>query len=411
MKIGASKNKKIFFFCFGSLIFLANFLFFLKAQAGVPVVSNSAPAFFTDSASAADLRKKYSESAIKVKILIVPGHEPDSGGAEFGKLKERDFNLVLAKDLNNFLQTDGKFEVVLSRNDKGFNPVISDYLDKNKTAIEKFIEEQRNKMGGLVEAGQVSLADGVNHNFAKPEVATELFGINKWANENGVDILIHLHVNDYAGRKNNKAGKYNGFSIYVPEKQFSNSKASIALAESISGQLSQILEKSNLPKEGGGVVEDQELIAIGSNNSLKSPSLVIEYGYIYEQQYKNEAIRNVIFNELAYRTYLGIHNFFGDVGKDFGEFSFQSLPYQWQKTLKKGLVFNRDVLELQFALADEGLFPTYGKDKRDCRFNGIFGDCTAAAVKNFQKRYAISPASGFVGGLTLKKLNSLYGKK
>ena len=45
----------------------------------------------------ADLRSRYDDARAsgnkKVKILIVPGHEPIYGGAEFGALKERDMNV------------------------------------------------------------------------------------------------------------------------------------------------------------------------------------------------------------------------------------------------------------------------------------------------------------------------------
>ena len=39
---------------------------------------------------------------------------------------------------------------------------------------------------------------------------------------------------------------------------------------------------------GEGVVEDQELIAIGSFNTLNPIGLLIEYGYIYESQFYNK---------------------------------------------------------------------------------------------------------------------------
>src|ERR1035437_4782110 len=35
----------------------------------------------------------------KVHVLIVPGHEPDSGGAQFGKIYERDLVVEIGKDL------------------------------------------------------------------------------------------------------------------------------------------------------------------------------------------------------------------------------------------------------------------------------------------------------------------------
>jgi len=129
------------------------------------------------------------------------------------------------------------------------------------------------------------------------------------ANENKIDIVIHIHFNDYPRRNQKQAGRYSGFAIYVPEPQFSNGRASKALADSVSSQLKKNFPVSNMPLEKSGVVEDQNLIATGANNSLDSAVLFIEYGYIYESQFVNPQTQLSAIKELTFQTHQGIKNF------------------------------------------------------------------------------------------------------
>ena len=66
---------------------------------------------------------------------------------------------------------------------------------------------------------------------------------------------------------------------------------------------------SDLPAESSALIEDQELIAVGSNASRDGVSVLVEYGYIYEPPFRNEEAREAMFKELAYQTYIGIKKF------------------------------------------------------------------------------------------------------
>ena len=132
------------------------------------------------------------------------------------------------------------------------------------------------------------LNNQVEHNFATVDTALKLYAINKWANENNIEIVFHIHFNDYPGRKFNQIGEYTGFSIYVPEYQLPNHRASSKLAESLKNQLEKYFTKSDLPAESSALIEDQELIAVGSNASRDGVSVLVEYGYIYEPPFRNE---------------------------------------------------------------------------------------------------------------------------
>ena len=123
------------------------------------------------------------------------------------------------------------------------------------------------------------------------------------------------------------AGKYDGFTIYVPDHQYSNATASKAIGDAIAVRLNAYHATSTAPKENKGVVPDQELIATGSNNSAGAASLLIEYGYIYEPQFQEPSVRSAAINDYAYQPYLGLQDFFKDpVASAYGSNSF---PYDW----------------------------------------------------------------------------------
>src|SRR5690348_1417178 len=109
-------------------------MFRLAVIIGALTVNLVAATFFIQSISANELRDKYKnvdETNKKVKIILVPGHEPDYGGAEYGSLKERDMTVDLALRLADKLKADKRFEVVLTRDKAGWNPDLQKYFDDN----------------------------------------------------------------------------------------------------------------------------------------------------------------------------------------------------------------------------------------------------------------------------------------
>lgn len=396
----------------------------------------TASVFFVDSVTEKSLKKVFAnaeKNKDKVRVLIVPGHDQESWGTQFGNLKEVDLNLKLGAELYDLLKKDKRFDVQISQTEEGYTPEFSSYFQNNREGILEFIRDQKQKMGHLVQKGEVDPVVHVEHNFAPAEVAFRLFGMNKWANENKIDIVIHVHFNDHPGRKRNSEGEYNGFSLYVPERQFSNSRGSIPLAESIRDRLAVLYPQSNLPVESSGVIEDQELIAVGANNSLDSAVVLIEYGYIYEPIVTNPDLRTVSLPDLALQTYAGMLDFFGAdtsrvaAGRRFintteaaenkktiakKDFKTRFFPYEWTHDLERGESTTeereRDVAGLQAALILEGIYPPDGQSKNECGITGHFGKCTEKGVRAFQKKHDIFPATGIVGEKTREKLNELY---
>ena len=260
-------------------------------------------------------------------------------------------------------------------------------------------------MKALVNVGLIDATSGVEHNSAPSDVALMLYGINVWANNQGFDIILHIHFNDHDGRASDRPGKYSGFTLYTPEKQFSNSEGSNELAKKIFARLSTYFAVSNLPGESVGITEDQDLIAIGAFNTLDPASVLIEYGYIYESQFIDKEVRPLAIREIAFQTYSGIKDFFesGDVPNKKSALEYIG----WNKNFGKGDFSDHDVFSLQMFLSREGIYPPPGFSKNDCPISGSFGHCTEKSVIIFQKKHDISPASGFVGPKTRYVLNSL----
>ncbi|MDO8593939.1 MAG: N-acetylmuramoyl-L-alanine amidase [bacterium] len=371
-----------------------------------------ASVFFVDSITVADLKERYARAmrgGSRVRVLIVPGHDDRAWGTEFRGIREADMNAMVGEELSKFLSGDAAYEPILVRTSEGYVKEFQDYFDSEQKNVLEFLTEKKKIMRNLVRAGSVHTIDGVVHNSVPSEIAGRLYAINKWANEHAVDIVIHIHFNDYPGRPHTRPGRYNGFSLYVADPQFSNAKASKAVAGSLFEQLSKFYAESNLPVEDSGIVEDQELIAIGAYNTVDPASVLIEYGYIYEQQFLDSDIRAKVMRELAFQTYQGLNRFFGKYGELFQEYPTTLLPHAWERPLVQGSGANTEILSLQAALLLEDLYPPQGESKRDCPLTGSFGPCTARAVKLFQEKNGL-PTSGTVGELTLAKLNEKYGR-
>ncbi|MDE2038350.1 MAG: peptidoglycan-binding protein [Patescibacteria group bacterium] len=368
----------------------------------------------------ADLHSDYTAAALpdspkKIRILVVPGHEPDYGGAEyqssFGRIKERDLTVELAADLESFLQSDARFQVFASRDANGWTPTFADYFKNGWNDIVAWEQANKEQFTSLVKAGSVRQAPAtVVHADAPTDVALRLYGIDKWANENDIDIMIHVHFNDYPGHGSGP-GKYTGFAIYIPEKQYENSTTTAALADGVFKRLSAFNPVSDLTGESDGIVPDPDLIALGAFDSVNAASMLVEYSYIYEPQLDDPATRSIFLNDLAYQTYLGIRDFFEPGSAGPGVYGTAALPHTWASPMSAGGAASADVFALQSALIQDGDYPPAGSSLTDCPRTGKYGPCTTEAVLQFQKKHGIAGANGNAGPATVAELNSLFSAR
>lgn len=245
-----------------------------------------------------------------IRILLVPGHDDQVWGAQYGNIKEANMNLRLATELFNILKKDKRFEVSISRNSDGYTTNFINYFESYQSEIIAFREEAKKKRAESVANGSFVEKESVPHNSASENMSVVLYGINKWANENKIDVVVHIHFNDYPRENKWTSGKYKGFAIYVPEDQMDNSKESVALAKKIFTQLRKKYIASDYEKEKEGIVSDQSLIALGANSTLLSSvrSLLIEYGYIY--RFGNSTMRHKAYTSMANLTATGLKSYF-----------------------------------------------------------------------------------------------------
>jgi len=248
----------------------------------------------------------------KIKILIVPGHEPDAGGAdEFKKIKERDLNLQLSLLLKENLSKNTNFDVILARDQSGWDPNLENYTKTSSTTIMNWVADMKAKMLAKVKTGEVQLINqDMVHNYATDEAVLFLYGINKWIAENNVDLVLHVHFN--SNPKINGKPNYNGYCIYVPEKQYSNASSSLIFANYLNKEFSKIEKPSNMPQEKNTIIPDQQLIAIGEYGTLKIPVAVVEYAYIYEPKMLSSGTRNSFINSAASSTAMAINKYIID---------------------------------------------------------------------------------------------------
>jgi hypothetical protein len=311
--------------------------------------------------------------------------------------------------MQEFFENNTYYDIQVTRDDKNWDPVFDEYFKNNWDSIVAFVKESKSEKKRLMQNGAYEkITTGVMHNTAPPKVALRLYGINKWNNEHSTDIAIHLHFNDYPRKNARLPGKYSGFAIYIPERQYGNSTTTEAIADAVFKRLSKYSPVSDLPKEMGGLIQDQELIAIGSENTLDAPSMLIEYGYIYEPFFTNPIVRQAILKDLAFQTYLGVQDFF-KVGNDVSlSYDTLILPYVWNSDITKNSTDSQSILALQTALIVDGSYPPKGKTMNECPRTGTFGPCTLGALRIFQDKMGIQGETNIVGEKTRKVLNSIY---
>ncbi|KND49147.1 MAG: hypothetical protein AB203_01995 [Parcubacteria bacterium C7867-008] len=380
----------------------------------VPVLAK-APTGFESGVSTSELQQAYADGTIH--ILIVPGHEPMYGGAVYQGVYERELTVEISNKLSQLLEQNPHYEVTVARTGDAWNPSLNNYFDRNMKSIKKFVDTQKKLMKKLVRKGTVEERgeeEQVDHATAPDDVALRLYGINKWANENDVDLVLSLHINDAPDHGEDTPSAYAGFAAYVPDPQYGNAGPSRDIAEAIVPRLSALNAVSTLPGEGDGVVEDQELIAIGSYGTLLVPSVLLEYGYITEPKFTNTEVRKTVADDYAYQTYLGLQDFFK--APISTKYPTLALPYQFAGTPAVGSS-SPAVYSLQAGLHTLGFYPaatsssaiaTHTPSLALCSVSGLMNGCTIDAIKAFQKKNSLEQ-TGALGPKTRTLLNSLIG--
>jgi len=360
-----------------------------------PLSAQTVERAFPTTVTQQEVQAKYEQAGQggeKVKVLVMPGHEPSFGGAETGGLKERDIVVDIADKLADDIRQDPRFEVTVARTKTDWLPALSNYFEEEWEGIQRFVKTNKRIASTLMRQGSlVDRAFEVLHNTAATDVALRLYGITDWANDEEYNIVIHPHLNDNMG-----AQYQSGFAVYVPDAQFGNAQASRPLGEAIAFELNHFNASSTLPIENYGVVEDQDLIALGAFNTAEYPVVLIEYAYIYESKIAHAEARDAVLTDMAYQTYRGIRTY---VGAPVPGSDTLVLPYAWtpeEITVGKS---SPQIYALQVALHKLGFYPPGDELLIGCPISGFAGSCTTTALKAFQKSKGLEQ-TGSIGPRT-----------
>lgn len=386
----------VFAITFGWVLFFgSNISFFSSARMQL------ASLFFADDITVAEINQSYHRR--QLKVLIVPGHDNIDGGTSYKGVFEASYTAKIGEYLNEYLEKDPNIDAILVRNQNGYTKEFADYFTREGGNITNFITRARDYFNSLRASKVVEKSSApFTHVRANRRVTTILYGLNKWANDHDVDIVLHVHLNDYPRKSWETA--HTGYSMYIPDTSLPNHAPSKAIAEVLSDTFSRFWAKSDLRLEKDIIIQDPDLIALGSYGTLRPASVLIEYGYIYEPRFQND----LLLKETAFRTYQGLVSYFGDERKVTDEFAWL-FPYTWEKPISRGVLRDSDVAAFQTALLKLGFYPPRGASIQDCPVSGNFKNCTQEALRAFQDYYGINE-NGEFGIETRKKFNGLFSK-
>ena len=148
---------EIAFITFVAFLFFS-FFAYIGYEYNLPYIGSAlryvAGPFFAERITPEQILASYKTENNKIKILIVPGHNNDSFGAQFKGTKEAEMNAELGQELFEFFQKDDKFETYATRLKNGdYSQWFHDYFESNKEEVAKFREDSRRQMRQAIEQG------------------------------------------------------------------------------------------------------------------------------------------------------------------------------------------------------------------------------------------------------------------
>ncbi len=288
----------ILFFCIIVFVFLG---YFLKNK-DVKKIDLSEIKIAT--AAVSDTTVSMPEQTKTFNILIIPGHDVKDGGSNYKNIYERDLAAAIGKKIAEILNKESGYKIIVSRDNNSWNPVLSNYFQDNRQEIIDWKNKCQSDDRALMSSGKKKYVPDMGlHSTVTPDMSVKLYGTNKWANDNNIDLVLNLHFNDEQRPNMSAPGDLKGFNIFIPESQMKNSLASRVAAEDVFNELKKIEPPEN------NLLEDQSLIALGASGTLNAPSMLIEYAYIYEKGLRADAEREGTISQMAEQTAIGVKNY------------------------------------------------------------------------------------------------------
>ena len=146
-----------------------------------------------------------------------------SGARNMATMKEATMTLALATQIYNILKKDKRFEVHITRDGTpplSYTKEFADYFTNYWSDIIAFEKNAKKLMQNDITNGSFVVEPNAPHHKVNSDVALRLYGFNKWADDNNIDAMIHIHFNDYPRPNKWTIGQYKGFAIYLPNGSF-----------------------------------------------------------------------------------------------------------------------------------------------------------------------------------------------
>lgn len=240
------------------------------------------------------------------RILLVAGHTAETEGTSYRSLSEYELNYQLMNMLEERLRATG-YEVITTHEGDDYNEEFTNFFETQRQEILDFRSRQREAYEEEYPLGVVT--NDTDHNYASNLGTLQLYGVNYWANQNNIDVVLHIHFNDYPGRPNDEVGEHTGFSVFTSLKTNKNFIESFLLAKEIEREMLTYADRSTVRRESAGVLES-ELIAVGQANSTDMPSLLLEMGFIYENKFVNPISRAQEFQDYTQAITQALNTYF-----------------------------------------------------------------------------------------------------
>jgi len=215
-------------------------------------------------------------------VLINPGHNKDSvkyGSARFieGIGYEHVLNASISEKIRSSLQEQG-VEAFQTMNQEDYRAQIIEYKEKNNEQLKVLINNFHKKH------------PEINNHMPLEEALTQL-SIVQWAEANGFELALHIHINDVL---ENVRKFYSGFSVITSPRNLSSEKSN-SLAQAIYNQLITYFSPSNNKNESSlsgigkskkyvpGLMKEDFLVLGNELYATSLPSVIVECGFLSEK--------------------------------------------------------------------------------------------------------------------------------
>ena len=218
----------------------------------------------------------------KMRIMVDPGHGGKDSGAVRVRVREKDINLAVAKELTELLKKNG-FQVKMTRTTDVFIPLSDRSKMSNKFKADLFVSVHAN-------AARNRTAHGFEVYF-RSEKATDKEAADTAALENEAMQYEEVHYNFVEALLQSLA-----------KNEYVNESSKLA------GYVRNSIEKQS----GTGIAIKNTSVRQANFYVLKgvqSPAILVELGYLSNQADRERLVQKAVQKKMAQGIYNGIHNY------------------------------------------------------------------------------------------------------